>query len=239
MTRDTYRPNPSTPMPRRMSGVATGAFPQLRNDWAAAITAASLFSPTALELTVPPERLESLLGYLAGAPSCLKGVEHVSAHSPTAGPLTEAQVGMLAALPQSVATIVLHADHCTEASAARLTSLGSRLAVLNMDRMRTSGQGVRDLDAIFERLPEARFALDVAHSHSNDPTGQLTHELAAAFGDRLAQLHLSTLRGTNEHWPPQPDDLTWLTRSVEVCPPVPRIWKQVPLFQTWPTGLLV
>lgn len=74
---------------------------------------------------------------------------------------------------------------------------GIEIMVENLDR---TFSGVADLMAIFEEVPEARFHLDVGHANLRLGKGESnrTEELLAAFGDRLAHVHMSDNRGGNE-----------------------------------------
>lgn len=74
---------------------------------------------------------------------------------------------------------------------------GIEVMVENLDR---TFSGVADLMAIFEEVPEARFHLDVGHANLRLGKGESnrTEELLAAFGDRLAHVHMSDNRGGNE-----------------------------------------
>lgn len=76
---------------------------------------------------------------------------------------------------------------------------GIRLMVENLDRLFA---GVEDLAPIFDAVPDAGFHLDIAHANLRLGPGQpnRTKDLLAAFGDRLAHVHVSDNRGG-------PDDL--------------------------------
>ena len=71
---------------------------------------------------------------------------------------------------------------------------GVSIMVENLDRLFA---GVDDLGAIFERVPEARFHLDVGHANLRLGLGETnrTQALLAAFRDRLSHVHVSDNRG--------------------------------------------
>ena len=71
------------------------------------------------------------------------------------------------------------------------------IMVENLDRMFSD---VEDLKAIFDEVPDARFHLDVGHANLRLGRGEKNRSkaLLAAFGDRLAHVHLSDNRGGAE-----------------------------------------
>lgn len=87
---------------------------------------------------------------------------------------------------------------------------GITLMVENLDRLFSD---VSDLQPIFEAAPDARFHLDVGHANLRLGLGQpnRTEELLAAFGDRLAHVHLSDNRGGAEdlHLPLAAGTIDW------------------------------
>lgn len=87
---------------------------------------------------------------------------------------------------------------------------GMTIMVENLDR---SFSGVEDLQAIFEGVPEAAFHLDVGHANLRLGLGEQnrTAALLAAFGDRLAHVHVSDNRGGGEdlHLPLGAGTIDW------------------------------
>jgi sugar phosphate isomerase/epimerase len=71
---------------------------------------------------------------------------------------------------------------------------GLRLMVENVDRMFSE---VDELRGVFDAAPTAGFHLDVGHANLRLGPGQpnRTRDLLAAYGDRLAHVHLSDNRG--------------------------------------------
>lgn len=97
------------------------------------------------------------------------------------------------------------ADLVVDAAARGIT-----LMVENLDRMFSD---VADLQPIFEAAPEARFHLDVGHANLRLGLAEpnRTERLLAAFGDRLAHVHLSDNRGGSEdlHLPLAAGTVDW------------------------------
>jgi sugar phosphate isomerase/epimerase len=100
------------------------------------------------------------------------------------------------------------------AAIAELTELaeerGIRLMVENLDRYFS---GVEDLEAIFDRAPQAGFHLDVGHANLRLGLGEAnrTEALLGAFKDRLAHVHVSDNRGGTEdlHLPLGAGTIDW------------------------------
>jgi sugar phosphate isomerase/epimerase len=87
---------------------------------------------------------------------------------------------------------------------------GITVMVENLDRLFST---VEDLQPIFDAAPAARFHLDVGHANLNlGLRGKnRTPELVAAFGDRLAHVHVSDNRGGAEdlHLPLGTGSIDW------------------------------
>ena len=107
-------------------------------------------------------------------------------------------VGGLARLPSHVDAVVVHPDQIADPTA--WAPLGRRLVVENMDPRKTLGQQPEHLAPMFAALPEAGFCLDVAHAGAVQEDMGLAHRLLDAFGARLRQVHVSSLRaGRSSH----------------------------------------
>ena len=78
-------------------------------------------------------------------------------------------------------------------------ALGSSLLVENMDRRKLQGRTVRELEEVFERLPEARLCFDVAHARQVDSSLTEAFLILDGFGERLAQVHLSEVSTSGHH----------------------------------------
>lgn len=110
------------------------------------------------------------------------GIDLVNVHPDVRIPLTN--------MPRVRSANAEAIGRLAEDAAAR----GIRIMVENLDRLFS---GVEDLAAILEAVPEAGFHLDIGHANLRLGLGQRnrTPELLAAFGDRLAHVHVSDNRG--------------------------------------------
>lgn len=124
---------------------------------------------------------------------------HVSVHAPSAFSAAEEARIAAALLPLARRgwLIVVHPD--TIHDHRRWAPFGERLAIENMDRRKPLGRTVEELRPVFERLPRASFCFDVAHAWQCDPSMVQAARLLAAFGDRLAEVHVSELDAASRH----------------------------------------
>ena len=107
--------------------------------------------------------------------------------------------------------------------------LGRRLVLENMDPRKGSGQTPEDLARLFAVLPEAGFCLDVAHAGAVDESMRLAHRLLDVHGDRLRQVHLSSLRaGRSSHVALYRKDEQRFWPVLRRCPDVPWILEAPP-----------
>jgi hypothetical protein len=125
--------------------------------------------------------------------------QHISVHAPSA--ITCAQEPEVAAALLSVALrgwlVVVHPD--TIHDHRHWVPFGDRLAIENMDRRKSVGRTVEELRPLFGRLPEASFCLDLAHVWQYDPSLAEGARLLGAFGERLAEVHVSELDADSRH----------------------------------------
>ena len=173
-------------------GASTGVFEPERGDWARLVDLACQTSSFAIELAALDEsELDALVAFLDGDPDLPQ--RYVSVHAPVKGRArSEASlVAALSELPGWVDAIVVHPD--VMESPARYARLGDRLLVENMDARKATGRTAGELEAVFAALPEAGFCLDVAHVDSIDPTMGAGHDLLDRFGERLREVHVSSL----------------------------------------------
>ncbi|MEM7048693.1 MAG: hypothetical protein AAF604_03500 [Acidobacteriota bacterium] len=179
-------------------GFSSGAIAP--GDPATAIAATAHHGATAIELSALRwDELEPLLEGIPDLP--LAGFQHVSVHAPSRLP-EDREALLVESLAASVPVpwpLVVHPDMVRDPSL--WTPLGHRLCLENMDRRKAVGRTVGELEPLFEALPEATFCFDLAHAVHVDPTLAAGRELLAAFGDRLAQLHLSDLTPEARHRP--------------------------------------
>jgi len=95
--------------------------------------------------------------------------------------------------------IVVHPDVIV--SPQRWRELGSRLLIENMDKRKPIGRTVHELRECFAVLPAARFCFDIGHARQVDPSMTEAALLLRAFGDRLAEVHMSEVNTASRHDP--------------------------------------
>lgn len=74
-------------------------------------------------------------------------------------------------------------------------AVGSRLAFENMDKAKSFGKSVEDLEHAFEQAPNAKWVCDVNHIYTIDKTMKLSDAFHRRFQDKLAYYHLSGYGG--------------------------------------------
>jgi hypothetical protein len=124
---------------------------------------------------------------------------NISVHAPSAFSAAE-EPGIAAALLPVARrgwVVVIHPD--TIHDHYLWTPFGDRLAIENMDRRKPVGRTTDELRPVFRRLPEASFCLDLAHAWQCDPTMLEAARMLAAFGERLAEVHMSQLDADSRH----------------------------------------
>ncbi len=201
-------------------GPSTGYMSGARGDWPRLVAAAESCSVHVVELSaLSAAELPGLVAFLDDAGEL--PFEHISVHAPSKGwDGTPAQLaGALATLPEQVGGIVVHPE--TLGDPLAFAPLGSRLRLENMDTRKPDARTVAELARFFALLPDARFCLDVAHAQLNDPTLALAHELLDAFGERLAEVHLSSITPGGEHVALRSADAEAFAPVLERCIGVP------------------
>lgn len=123
---------------------------------------------------------------------------HVSVHAPSAFPPADEAAIARALLPVARRgwLVIVHPDAIRDARPWR--ALGDRLCIENMDA-RKPGRTVGELRPLFAALPRASFCFDVAHAAHCDSTMAEGRRLLDAFGDRLAEVHVSELDAHGRH----------------------------------------
>lgn len=131
----------------------------------------------------------------------LDGFSYISIHAPSDyGEAMEVQVAkrLMDEVPHDW-NVIAHPDVIRDHSV--WIPLGKRLCLENMDKRKSFGRTSKELTCIFDRLPEARLCLDLAHIRQVDPTMSQAVELIDAMGSRIAQLHISDINGAGVHLP--------------------------------------
>jgi hypothetical protein len=184
-------------------GPSTGYMVGARGDWPRLVAAAEMCSLDVVELSALSAReLPGLLRFLGDAGSS-GGLPfgHVSVHGPSKGwdGTPAALATALGSIPEQVDGIVMHPE--TLGDVAPFADLAARLRLENMDTRKHDARTVDELARYFSELPAARFCFDIAHAQLHDPSMGLAGELVDAFGDRLAEVHVSSIEPGGEHVP--------------------------------------
>jgi hypothetical protein len=201
-------------------GPSTGYMVGARGDWPRLVAAAESCSLDVVELSALSAReLPSLLAFLRDAGSLPFG--HVSVHGPSKcwEGTPAALATALASVPSQVDGIVMHPE--TLGDVAAFVDLGGRLRLENMDTRKRDARTVDELARYFALLPEARFCFDVAHAQLHDPSMGLAHRLLDAFGNRLAEVHVSSIEAGGEHVPLRAADAEAFLPVLARCKGVP------------------
>jgi hypothetical protein len=178
-------------------GFSTGSL--ARGDVRAALELLQRHRTGCIELSaLRVNELDPLLRCLPGLP--LQAYRSISIHAPSAFSAAEERWIAGALLPVARSRgwlVILHPD--TIHDHQQWLPFGDRLAMENMDLRKPVGRTVEELQPVFARLPEASFCVDAAHAWQCDPSMTEAVRLLEAFGDRLAEVHLSELDERSRH----------------------------------------
>lgn len=180
----------------RMIGLSTGALAY--SDFRRGLAMAQGSGAIAVELSALREpELEPLITALRDLD--VSQFSYVSFHAPSAIELGNEQrvVDLLRHVADRGWNVIIHPDVISEPT--RWAVLGQRLCIENMDKRKPTGRNCRELSEWFERLPEARFCLDLGHARQCDPTMTEAYFLLKHFGSRLRQLHVSEVTTRSNH----------------------------------------
>ncbi|MEZ5404189.1 MAG: hypothetical protein R2729_31205 [Bryobacteraceae bacterium] len=182
----------------RRIGFSTGAL--ARGDFRTALEVLRARRVEAVELSAL--RMEELEPLLSALPTLdLSDFSFVSIHAPSRfTPRQETLVVQsLLSVKERGYPVVVHPDVIFVPE--KWTALGESLFVENMDKRKPVGRTVRELKPFFHALPEARFCFDVGHARQVDPTMTEAVLLLQAFGDRVAEVHMSEVNTASRHDP--------------------------------------
>ncbi len=131
----------------------------------------------------------------------LQDFQFVSIHAPSRFEPEEESWVVSCLLPWAEAgyPVIVHPDALFTPSL--WNRYGSQLLIENMDKRKPVGRTVRELAPILESLPEARFCFDIGHARQVDPSMTEAQLLLHAFGDRLAEVHMSEVDTRSQHQP--------------------------------------
>lgn len=208
-------------------GVSTGYMERLRGKWPQLIDEAKAFSADVVELSAlsGPE-LPALTRVLS---EDLHDFGTISVHGPAKdwgdGPHALAEL-LASAIPSYVVGIVMHPETLQEPEPFAL--LGDRLFLENMDARKDDARTVEELTRYFAVLPDASFCFDIAHAYLNDHSMRLAHRLLDAYGDRLREVHISSILDDGTHVPLRANDVVSFLPVLERCVGVPWILEAAP-----------
>jgi hypothetical protein len=221
-------------------GIATGALVELRHDWAQAVEHVRAKKGNALELTAHNgPQIDGLLDFAASVDAAYwDGFPYVSLHLPSpdhgSAAVWERSVRIAEQLPRW--RLVTHPNSLPR-DLSLLAPIADRLCIENMDPNKPFGTTVTELKQVFERLPQARFVLDIAHSHRIDPGDGLARSFVDAFAVRFAHVHASTIDSVGWHHRPRPSDRAWIEAILEyAATAVGSVVCQWEMLPTWEYG---
>jgi Xylose isomerase-like TIM barrel len=145
------------------------------------------------------EELEPLVNALKSLP--IKEFNYVSFHAPAFFP-KEAEKHVVQLLEKVASygwNIIVHPDVIRKPKLWK--KFNSHLLIENMDRRKSIGRTVSELDKIFKELPDAKLCLDMAHARQLDTTLTLLSQLISRFSNRIAEIHISELDSRYQHQP--------------------------------------
>jgi hypothetical protein len=161
----------------------------------------------------------------------LSTFDYVSVHLPSRmNPMEERAVAEnLELCYQRDWPLILHPDAITDWSLWR--EWGRLVCLENMDIRKPRGRTDRELELLFDQLPDSRLCFDMGHAWQVDPTMGEAYWILKRFGHRLRQIHISEVNSRSKH-----DVLSSLTiesfRSVaHMIPPDVPIILETPVSQ--------
>ena len=182
----------------RPIGFSTGAL--ARGDFRRALTLLQDHHIRTVELSAL--RMDELEPLVTALPDLdLQHFTFISIHAPSRFDIqAESRVIQILSSPQAAGyPIVVHPDIIFTPSL--WSRLGDSLLIENMDKRKSVGRTVPELQTIFDLLPDAKFCYDIRHARQVDPTMTEATFLLRAFGERLAEVHISEVNTASRHDP--------------------------------------
>ena len=177
-------------------GFSTGAIAY--GDFNKALEILSRTTTNAIELSAL--RRHELEPLVAAANNLdLKKYKYVSVHAPGKYEADDEinVVKLLETFANKDWPIVLHPDTIYDYSLWR--NFGELLLIENMDKRKTGGRSCVELDNIFQKLPDARFCFDIAHSRQYDSTMSEALTILTKYRSLLTQIHISDVDANCRH----------------------------------------
>jgi hypothetical protein len=178
-------------------GFSTGAL--ARSDFREALRMPRDQPVTALELSAIREReLVPLLRSLDDLD--LSQFNYISIHAPTSfSPQAEAWIfqELYETTRHRRWPIIVHPDTLHDFKLWRL--LGDQLCIENLDKRKSAGRTVRELDVLFNELPEASFCFDIGHARQVDTSMTEAYRMLKRFSSQLRQVHISEVNTQSKH----------------------------------------
>ncbi len=182
----------------RPIGFSTGAL--ARGDFRRALRLLQNHHVHTVELSAL--RMDELEPLVTSLPDLdLQNFTFTSIHAPSRFDL-QAESGVIQILSSPQAAdypIVVHPDVIFTPALWR--RFGGRLLIENMDKRKSVGRTVAELQTVFDLLPDAKFCFDIGHARQVDPTMTEAAFLLRAFGERLAEVHISEVNTASRHDP--------------------------------------
>jgi hypothetical protein len=169
-------------------GFSTGAL--AFGDFAKAIEIMSNSNVNAIELSgLRRHELEPLVNSINDID--LSHFKYVSVHAPSKIAVDDEPkvIRLLETFAEREWPIVVHPDAI--ASFERWRIFGNLLLVENMDKRKSIGRTYKELVAIFDRLPNARFCFDIAHARQYDQTMREARLMLQNLSTLITQIHIS------------------------------------------------
>ena len=200
----------------RPIGFSTGAL--ARGDFRHALALLRAHRIEIVELSAL--RMEELEPLVAAIPCLdLENFKFISIHAPSRFDRQAERrvVEILRSREAGDYPVVVHPDVVFTPSLWR--QLGDRLLIENMDKRKPVGRTVLELRNLLELLPDARFCFDIGHARQVDPTMTEAALLLQAFGDLLAEVHISEVNTASRHDPISRNATSAFQRVARYIPP--------------------
>jgi hypothetical protein len=129
----------------------------------------------------------------------LSQFSYVSVHAPSSFS-PEAEIDIFRAIDGARDRgwpIVVHPDTLRDFRLWR--GLGELLCIENMDKRKPTGRTVRELEVLFNELPQASFCFDIGHARQVDTSMTEAYRMLKHFSSRLRQVHISEVNTLNKH----------------------------------------